>query len=62
MRCVWCGKFVAYADFDQGKALSHFTPDTQFTRESIEVEHMACKERFEPELAARAKARLQEQQ
>lgn len=46
-KCSWCGRFVSYDDMYNGRALTHFTPDTEFTTETIEVEHIKCKEKYE---------------
>ena len=43
-RCDYCGRFISYADFDDGKAECYMvTPDTEFTWEEYATHHMACR-------------------
>jgi hypothetical protein len=42
-RCDYCGRFIAYADFESGKAVSYMEhPDTEITRETWAQFHVAC--------------------
>ena len=46
-RCSICGRFIKFAEFegDEPKAITDFTPDTEFTSENVEWHHVACEER-----------------
>jgi hypothetical protein len=44
--CDYCGRFISYADLDEGRAVHHLlTPDSHFTREVFESYHIECKEK-----------------
>ena len=43
IRCVVCGRFMSFAEVDNGGY--HFTPDSEFTEERSEFWHEQCVER-----------------
>ena len=48
IRCTFCGRFIAYADFDDGRAMGHqVTPDSEFTSEVFEYWHRGCMDLWE---------------
>ena len=45
-KCVYCGKFIAYDDFVDGKAENIMTqPESLVTNETWEAYHLKCKSR-----------------
>lgn len=41
-KCCICGKFIAYDDFTNGKTITEYTPDSEFTEETIIHSHVKC--------------------
>lgn len=41
-RCIYCGKFIALEEFEDGTAGMNHTPDTEFTKEYTEYYHVRC--------------------
>lgn len=41
-RCVYCGRFISYGEFETKMADVYFTPDTHFTVEKSEPYHIVC--------------------
>ena len=46
-RCDICGQFIAYKDFEDGRAVQYqLTPDSFCTFESYETYHLVCDDRL----------------
>ena len=43
-RCDGCGKFIAYADIENGDAVRNFIPDTEYSSEQTEYLCKKCNE------------------
>lgn len=41
-RCPLCGRLISYADMDSGRAKYEFVPDSAFTAERSQWEHISC--------------------
>lgn len=42
MQCVICGRFISYEDVETGQVFLEYTPDSEFTKETIEYMHRSC--------------------
>mgnify|MGYP006054480941 FL=1 len=42
-RCSYCGRFISYKDFDEGKATVDYVPDSAFTSEQLDPVHVGCR-------------------
>ena len=41
-KCIYCGKYISYEDFEIGEGQTHVTSDTEFTSELVESYHQKC--------------------
>lgn len=42
-KCVYCGRFIGHKEMDGDAVSFHFTPDSEFTTESIDYFHVVCR-------------------
>lgn len=44
MRCIYCGRYISFADLDAGRAFHDLvTPDSELSVERWEAYHQQCK-------------------
>lgn len=46
--CIYCGRFIGHKEFDSNAVSFHFTPDSEFTTESIDYFHVVCRPPNDP--------------
>jgi hypothetical protein len=46
IRCLYCGRFIGYDEFDKNLIGVEFTPDTEYTTEEILHYHFKCEKEF----------------
>ena len=50
-RCDICGQFIALDDFEAGRAIRReLTPDSEYSRETWETEHVLCAQKVGAQL------------
>jgi hypothetical protein len=55
MKCIYCGRFVSYADLNAERAFNKMvTPDSLFGPEEWECYHVACREKERAKYAGKA--------
>jgi len=42
IKCIICGKFIAYKDIYNAKVKVNSIPDTEYTIESFDFTHLKC--------------------
>ena len=48
-KCVYCGRFIGWDEFEKEEIGSDFTPDSHFGPEEYEFYHLECEKEFAKE-------------